>query len=81
MEDMIFVSVEFVDDPNVAGMTYWYLCPFKDVCAGDRVNAPLGRHNNLQTGVVRKVQTGDEYSAPFPLYLIKSVKEVIKRHD
>lgn len=81
MDELTFVSVEFVDDPNVAGMTYWYLCGFKDVCEGDLATAPLGRHNNLQTGVVRKVLTGDEYSAPFPLYLIKSIKNITKRQN
>ena len=38
-----FAAVEFVDDPNVVGLTYWYLCDFEEVAVGDVVTAPLGR--------------------------------------
>lgn len=78
MEDKLrYVAVDFVDDANVAGSVYWYLCGFK-VSAGDCVIAPLGRHNNLQKGVVRRVVYCDEYCAPYPLYLTKSVKGVVR---
>ena len=39
--------------------------------------APLGRHNRLQKGVVREVRFAEPYNAPFPMYLIKYVKEVV----
>lgn len=75
---MCFVAVEFVDDANVKGYTYWYLCPHDGVSEGDKVSAPLGRHNRLQEGIVRRVTYADEYSAPYPLYLIKSVVKIIR---
>ncbi len=75
MVDMYyFAAVEFVDDPNVVGLTYWYLCDFEEVAVGDIVTAPLGRHNHLQDGVVRKTLHATEFDAPFPFYLIKRVK-------
>ncbi len=77
-DKLCFVAVEFVDDPNVVGYNYWYLCPFTGVAESDRVTAPLGRHNNLQEGVVRRVLFADEYTAPYPIYLIKSVVKVLK---
>ena len=70
-----FTAVEFPDDPNVAGRTYWYLCPF-EANVGDGVRAPLGRHNNEQRGVIRKIIFADEFDAPYPLYLVKSVKAI-----
>lgn len=78
---LCFVAVEFVNDPNVAGLTYWYLCPFNGAQEGDRAVAPLGRHNNCQTGVIRSVSYRHEYEAPFPIHLIKSVKQLIKPHQ
>ncbi len=75
-----FVAVEFVDDPNVVGYTYWYLCPFADAEIGDRVCAPLGRHNREQVGVVRKVRFAHDSNAPFPIELIKRVRKVIKEN-
>lgn len=76
-----FVSVEFPDDPNVAGMTYWYLCDDESVEVGDGVIAPLGRHNNLQQGVVRARIHEYEEEAPFPFHLIKGIKRVIKSKE
>lgn len=78
---MCFTAVEFADDPNVVGIKYWYACPFEDVKEGDEVIAPLGRHNRLQKGVVREVRFDADYNAPFPLYLIKYVKEVVKTEE
>lgn len=79
MQDKLcFVSVEFTDDINVAGSTYWYLCPYKDAKVGDTVIAPLGRHNNLQRGTVRAVMFDYDFNSPFPIYLIKSIKSVIE---
>ncbi len=78
-ELMCFTHIEFADDPNVVGRLYWYSCPFEDVEEGDEVIAPLGRHNNLQKGVVREVLRTESYNAPFPLYMIKYVKEVLKK--
>lgn len=75
---MCFVAVEFVDDDNVRGMKYWYLSPFENVQTGDIVSAPLGRHNNLQQGVVRRVLYADVYESPYPMYLIKSIVKIIK---
>lgn len=77
-EMMCFVSVEFPDDPNVAGIRYWYLCEIDGAAIGDRVIAPLGRHNNTQEGVIREVRYDKDYNAPFPLYLIKNVRKIIK---
>lgn len=82
MEDLkCFVSVEFVDDPNVVGLTYWYLCDFIGAEAGDKVVAPLGRHNNLQEGVVRKKIFADEAHSPYPFDRIKRIRELKKEGD
>lgn len=79
MEELrCFVAVEFVDDPNVVGHTYWYLCGFEEVETGDRVVAPLGRHNNLQEGVVRKKIFATEERSPYPFAGIKSIKALKK---
>lgn len=80
-QQLCFVRVEFPEDPNVVGYKYWYLCDFEDAAAGDRVIAPLGRHNNTQEGVIREVLFTEDYNAPFPLYLIKSVRKVIKNKE
>ena len=77
-EMMYFVRVYFPDDPNVCDMKYWYLCPFDGASPGDRVIAPLGRHNRTQEGVICEVRITEEYNAPFPLYLIKSIRKLIK---
>lgn len=64
MEELFcFVAVEFPDDPNVVGLTYWYLCDFKGAKVGGRVTAPLGKHNNLQE---RKKSIENE--AFYPIY-------------
>lgn len=73
-----FAAVEFPDDPNVAGLMYWYLCDGITPQAGDVAVAPLGKHNRLQTGVVRKVMFADEFEAPFPMYAIKRVKSITR---
>lgn len=78
-EKLCFVWVNFPDDPNVCDMKYWYLCPFENVMPGDRVIAPLGRHNNTQEGVVCEVRFAEEYNAPFPIYLIKSIRKLSKQ--
>ncbi len=75
---MRFVAVEFPEDPNVVGLKYWYLCPFAGVSEGMRVAAPLGRHNRVQSGVVREVRFGTEDEAPYPVRLIKSIKAIEK---
>lgn len=77
-EEFCFVAVEFVDDDNVRGYTYWYICDFKDVEVDDKVIAPLGRHNRVQAGVVRRVLIADEFEAPYPMYGIKRVQKLIK---
>ena len=76
---MYFAAIEFADDPNVAGRKYWYACPFEDAEPGDEVLAPLGRHNNLQRGIIREVRFAKDYEAPYPVYIIKYIKEIIKR--
>ena len=58
---MCFAAVEFVED----------------IKEGDKVSAPLGRHNNEQTGIVRKVLFADEAHSPFPLQYIKRIRKVI----
>lgn len=80
-EPMCFVAVEFVDDPNVVGLKYWYACPFEEIREGDEVIAPLGRHNNIQKGVVREVRYELPHNAPFPVYLIKYIREVVKQEE
>lgn len=80
-ETLCFVAVEFPNDPNVAGLTYWYLCPFAGAEEGDEVVAPLGRHNNCQTGVIRVLSYRPEYEAPFPIHLIKSIKRLVKPNE
>lgn len=72
-----FVAVEFVDDINVVGYTYWYLCPFDGVAEGAQVLAPLGRHNREQAGIVRKVLFADEAHSPYPIQYIKRIRKVI----
>ena len=68
MKDLsCFVAIEFTNDPNVAGWTYWYYCPFKDAVVGDKAVAPLGRHNREQTGVIRKIKFAHDGAAPFPI--------------
>lgn len=79
MYDLIcFVRVEFPDDPNVEGMLYWYVCNIAGAAVGDHVIAPLGRHNNTQEGVIREILHTEDYNAPFPMYLIKYIRKLIK---
>jgi hypothetical protein len=80
-EEYCFVAVEFVNDPNVVGTTYWYLCPFIEVTAGDWVVAPLGKHNHEQQGIVRAVRFCADRDAPFPLYYIKNIKKLLKAKE
>lgn len=76
-----FVAVEFADDENVRGYYYWYLCEFAEVYEGCEVLAPLGRHNRLQTGIVRAVRYGDEFNAPYPVHSIKYVRQVLSKKE
>ena len=75
---LCFVAVEFVDDPKVKGWTYWYLCEFDGAEEGDKVAAPLGRHDGVQQGVIRKVRYASAEEAPYPVDRIKKVKSLIK---
>lgn len=75
---MCFVKVDFIDDPNVAGYGFWYLCDFKEAKMEDWVVAPLGRHNNLQEGVICEVRFNTEEEAPFPMHSIKRIKKLKK---
>lgn len=79
INEFCFVSVEFVDDPNVVGAKYWYESDDSSVRVGDIVSAPLGRHNNLQNGVVREVRFCTEYDMPYPIELVKNIKYIVKR--
>ena len=80
MESLLcFVAVDFTDDPNVAGYPFWYYCEFREASIGDSVIAPLGRHNRLQKGVVRKVIFTEETSSPYPFDRIKKIKELISK--
>ena len=78
MDKLCFVSVEFPDDENVVGRTYWYLCRFESAAEGDLVDAPLGRHNRIQRGVIRAVTYAAMENSPYPWYLIKDIKRLIK---
>ncbi len=78
MKGYKFVSVEFTEDPNVAGRTYWYLCEFASADIGSRVVAPIGRHNNKQVGTVRRVLFAEGAFAPYPVEEIKRVESVIE---
>lgn len=78
MDKLCFVSVEFPDDENVVGRTYWYLCKFEGAEEGDRVQAPLGRHNRIQCGVIRAVIYAEMENSPYPWYLIKDIAKLIK---
>ncbi len=78
MDKLCFVSVEFPDDPNVVGRTYWYLCKADGAEAGDKVDAPLGRHNRIQRGVIRQVLYAEGENSPYPWYLIKDIAKLIK---
>lgn len=80
MDKLCFVAVEFVDDPNVAGYTYWYYCDIGGAAEGDKVSAPLGRHNHIQEGMVRKVIYTDEAHSPYPFAFIKKVQKVFKEN-
>ncbi len=77
MRGIKFVSVEFPNDPNVAGYTYWYLCEFDSAEVGSLVVAPLGSHNRMQQGVVRRVMFADEAYAPYPVMKIKRIESVV----
>ena len=70
---MRFVSVEFSNDPNVAGRVYWYVCDIPSVKVGCNVLAPLGSHNHLQQGVVRSVEKALPPAAPIPPQLLKRI--------
>ena len=76
-----FTAIEFAEDPNVAGNKYWYACPFEDIKEGAEVMAPLGRHNRLQKGTVRETRFSRDYEAPFPIYIIKYIKDVVKKRQ
>lgn len=76
---MYYAAVEFMDDPNVAGFTYWYACGFPEAVAGDTVIAPIGRHNNLQHGIIRRVLFADDKHSPYPADRIKQIKYLIRR--
>ncbi len=67
-----FVALEFVDDPNIAGRLYWYLCDIP-AALGGRFLAPVGRHDRLQVGTVRRIMQADDDYAPYPISTIKKV--------
>jgi len=75
-ERLCFVAIEFPDDPNVVGRMYWYLCPHSGARVGVCARAPLGRHNRLQRGIIRRVMYSRAEEAPYPIGLIKSVKSL-----
>ena len=67
-----------MDDENVSGYCYWYVCEIEGFKVGDEVIAPLGRHNNLQKGLVRYIEFETENNSPFPMHSIKYIRKVIK---
>lgn len=79
MEELLyFVAIEFVDDPNVVGNVYWYHCDDKTAAVGDRIVAPLGRHNREQIGIIRTVLFATREKSPFPFIYIKKSGNVIR---
>lgn len=79
-EKLCFVAIDFVDDPNVSGYGYWYICEIAGVAIGDKVIAPIGKHDKLQEGIVRNIIFDYEYNAPYPMYGIKYIRKVIKEN-
>ena len=75
---MCFVAVNFINDPIVAGYPFWYYCEFREAEVGDRVIAPLGRHDRPQEGVILEVRFATEDRAPFPFDRIKRIQELKK---
>lgn len=75
---LCFVKVDFIDDPNVAGYGFWYYSEFRDAEVNDWVVAPLGKHNNLQEGMIVEVSFRPEDKSPFPFDRIKRIKELKK---
>ncbi len=73
-----FVAVEFPDDQNVKGYNFWYYCPIEGAEEGDRVLAPLGRHDRVQEGVIRLVRYAEEENAPYPMHSIKRIRSLKK---
>ena len=78
MKGYKFVALDFIDDYNVSGRLYWYLCEIEGVELGTFVLAPLGSHNRLQRAVVRRVMFADEYYAPYPVSTIKKIEAVVE---
>ena len=62
----------------MVGNQYWYVCEIDGANVGDKVIAPLGKHNNTQQGIIRKILVDYEYNAPYPMYAIKYIKKLIK---
>lgn len=77
-EKYCYVAVEYIGDNNVRGSTYWYICDYENAQAGDKVVAPLGKHNGLQEGIIREVRIDTEYNAPYPFYGLKYIRKLIK---
>lgn len=78
---LCFVAVNFVNDPLVAGYSFWYWCEFREAEVGDHVIAPLGKHNRPQEGVIVDVVFKTEDKAPFPFERIKRVLELKENQD
>lgn len=79
MDNLVcFVAVEFPDDVNVKGYYFWYICGQDGAEAGDKVIAPLGRHNRVQEGIIRSVRYAKEEDAPYPMHSIKRIKSLKK---
>lgn len=68
-----FAALRFIEDGNIAGNVYWYLCAIP-VKAGEQVLAPVGAHNRLQCARVERVLVTEEKDAPYDLRLVKSVE-------
>ena len=76
-----FVALEFIYDVNVLGYTYWYLSDNENIAVGDKVVAPLGRHNNEQVGIVRKVVFETAQNAPFKMEYIKRIRGLVSKEQ
>ena len=67
-----FAALRFTEDVNISDRVYWYLSEFP-VKVGDRVLAPVGSHDRLQSAVVERTLSALEKDAPYDLRLIKRI--------
>lgn len=69
--ELLYAKVE------VEGVPCWYISPFSDVKAGDRVLVPVGRGDRPAQGVVLKTERVTKQTAPFPVNRTREILEVL----